>query len=142
MQGSPAQRRLTISMIMVVIAFAAIAIAGAAAYYRDRNRPDFMLAIWCGYAGLTAWTSFSRKTDRDLAEAWGHNLALLGLFLAGEVWMGVAFTPLPAESSVIKLLLWNYWPALAAFPAGMLGGYLARSRYDRLHADSVPPRAA
>lgn len=142
MQGSPAQRRLTISMIMVVIAFLAIAIAGAAASYRDRNRPDFMLAIWCIFAGVTAWTSFSQRTSRALAGAWGQNLATLGVFLAGEIWMRVAFTPLPAESSVLHHMIWNYWPALGAFPVGLLGGYLARYRYDRLHPDSVPPPVA
>lgn len=139
MQGSAARPRVTIAMIMVVIAFLAVAVVGSVASYRDRNRPDFLLAIWCAFAGWMAWTSFSRATGRDLAGAWGANLAMLGVFLAGQFWLGLVFTPLPADSPVLRLMLWNYWPALAAFPAHILGGYLARSRYDRNHADPVPP---
>ena len=131
---APAPRgRLNIAMIMVIIAFLAISLAGATATYRDRNRPDFMLAMFCFYAAMMAATGFFTATGRALAATWGQSLGALSVFFAGEIWMGTVFAPLPVDNSFLPLLLWNYWPTFGAMVAAVLGGYLARRRYDRLH---------
>jgi hypothetical protein len=69
-------------------------------------------------------------------------LALLSVFFVGQLWYGLVFTPLPPNSNVLRLMIWYYWPGLVAFPAGILGRYLARRRYDRLHPEPVPPPIA
>lgn len=129
-------------MLMVVVAFLAIAMAGFAATARDRNRPDFMAAIYCVGSAFMAAAWFSQGTGRAVAWAWGYSLASLAVFFAGQLWYGLVFTPLPPDGNALRLMAWYYWPPIVAGLAGGLGGFLARRRHDRLHPDPAPSPAA
>ncbi len=61
MEASAPRGRLSIAMIMVLIAFIATFSAGCAAMIRDWTRPDFLMAVYCFFGRLNSWVDSAAR---------------------------------------------------------------------------------
>ena len=94
------------------------------------------MAVYCFFGGLTSFGGFYRNTGRDLAGTWGFSLGALSVFVAGQIWYDLVYTPMPPSTGILRLMIWNYWPAILAQVLGAVGSKLALWRYEHLQKAS------
>ena len=136
MAASAPRGRLSIAMMMVLVAYIATFSAGCATMIRDWTRPDYLTALYCFFGGLNTLGGFCRNQGRDLAGAWGYSSGALSVFVAGQIWLDLVYSPTPPATGILRLMIWNFWPVVLAPVLGLFRQKLALWRYDHLQQTS------